>query len=137
MAKDKLKSNSIKQDQERNTAYTNEELTKAWFKFTLEIPQLQDLHYIFNSPPNLSDDKKKIIISTNNTIVQERVNELIPQLKKYLANRLDNNTIIIESKIIAPNPSLMASTPKEKARVMAEKNPELRTLFIEWKLMFV
>ena len=116
----------------RNNSFTTEQLASSWLSFTKRIPQLPDIHYIFNKEPEINGTELKVVVTSS--IVENKLQENMQLLKQHLCNDVKNdyiNVVIELDKSAANNLSL---TPKDKARLMNEKNPHLMTMFKEWKL---
>ena len=116
----------------RNNTFTAEQLGASWLTFSKRIPQLPDIHYIFSKEPEINGTEVKVTVTSS--IVEHKLQENMELLKQHLCNDVKNdyiNVVINLDKSAANNLSL---TAKEKARLMNEKNPQLMTLFKEWKL---
>ena len=116
----------------RNNNFTTEQLASSWLSFSKRIPQLPDIHYIFNKEPEITGTEIKVVVTSS--IVENKLQENMQLLKQHLCNDVKNdyiNVVIELDKSAANNFSL---TAKEKARLMNEKNPHLMTMFKEWKL---
>ena len=116
----------------RDNNFTTEQLASSWLSFSKRIPQLPDIHYIFNKEPEITGTEIKVVVTSS--IVENKLQENMQLLKQHLCNDVKNdyiNVVIELDKSAANNFSL---TAKEKARLMNEKNPHLMTMFKEWKL---
>ena len=116
----------------RNNTFTAEQLGASWLTFSKRIPQLPDIHYIFSKEPEINGTEVKVTVTSS--IVEHKLQENMELLKQHLCNDVKNdyiNVVINLDKSAANNLSL---TAKEKARLMNEKNPQLMTMFKEWKL---
>lgn len=116
----------------RDNSFTTEQLASSWLSFSKRIPELPDIHYIFNKEPEINGTEVKVVVTSS--IVENKLQENMQLLKQHLCNDVKNDyiNIIIElDKSAANNLSL---TPKDKARLMNEKNPYLMIMFKEWKL---
>ena len=116
----------------RNNTFTADQLGASWLTFSKRIPQLPDIHYIFSKEPEINGTEVKVTVTSS--IVEHKLQENMELLKQHLCNDVKNdyiNVVINLDKSTANNLSL---TAKEKARLMNEKNPQLMTLFKEWKL---
>lgn len=116
----------------RNNTFTADQLGASWLTFSKRIPQLPDIHYIFSKEPEINGTEVKVTVTSS--IVEHKLQENMELLKQHLCNDVKNdyiNVVINLDKSTANNLSL---TAKEKARLMNEKNPQLMTMFKEWKL---
>lgn len=116
----------------RNNTFTADQLGASWLTFSKRIPQLPDIHYIFSKEPEINGTEVKVTVTSS--IVEHKLQENMELLKQHLCNDVKNdyiNVVINLDKSAANNLSL---TAKEKARLMNEKNPQLLTMFKEWKL---
>lgn len=116
----------------RNNTFTADQLGASWLTFSKRIPQLPDIHYIFAKEPEINGTEVKVTVTSS--IVEHKLQENMELLKQHLCNDVKNdyiNVVINLDKSAANNLSL---TQKEKARLMNEKNPQLLTMFKEWKL---
>ena len=55
-------------------------------------------------------------------------------LKQHLCNDVKNDYINVVIELDKSAVNTLSLTQKEKARLMNEKNPQLLTMFKEWKL---
>ena len=123
---------SQNQNNLRNNTFTADQLGASWLTFSRRIPQLPDIHYIFAKEPEINGTEVKVVVTSS--IVENKLQENMQLLKQHLCNDVKNdyiNVVIELDKSAANNLSL---TQKEKARLMNEKNPQLMTMFKEWRL---
>lgn len=116
----------------RNNTFTAEQLGASWLTFSRRIPQLPDIHYIFSKEPEINGTEVKVVVTSS--IVEHKLQENMQLLKQHLCSDVKNdyiNVVIELDKSAANNLSL---SPKEKARLMNEKNKHLLNMFKDWKL---
>ena len=116
----------------RNNSFTPEQLGSSWLSFSKRIPDLPDIHYIFNKEPEINGTEIKVTVTSS--IVEHKLQENMTLLKQHLCNDVKNDYINVVIELDKSAVSSLTLTPKEKARLMNEKNPHLMTLFKEWKL---
>ena len=116
----------------RNNTFTAEQLGASWLTFSKRIPQLPDIHYIFSKEPEINGTEVKVTVTSS--IVEHKLQENMQLLKLHLCNDVKNDYINVVIELDKSAVNTLSLTQKEKARLMNEKNPQLMTLFKEWKL---
>lgn len=116
----------------RNNSFTPEQLGASWLSFSKRIPELPDIHYIFNKEPEINGTEIKVVVTSS--IVENKLQENMTLLKQHLCNDVKNDYINVVIELDKSAVNNLTLTPKEKARLMNEKNPHLMTMFKEWKL---
>lgn len=114
----------------RENAYTEQQIDEAWFRFVNTIPEHPDLHFVFSKAPN--KNANTLTSSVDNFVVYNKLNDIKPQLLRYLSNAVSNDTIAIEFTFVEGKKK--PTTPREKARAMNESNGELLKMFTSWGL---
>lgn len=114
----------------RENAYTEQQIDEAWFRFVNTIPEHPDLHFVFSKAPN--KNANTLTSSVDNFVVYNKLNDIKPQLQRYLSNAVSNDTIAIEFTFVEGKKK--PTTPREKARAMNESNGELLKMFTSWGL---
>ncbi len=114
----------------RDNAYTEQQIDEAWFRFVNTIPEHPDLHFVFSKAPN--KNANTITATVDNFVVFNKLNDIKPQLQRYLSNAVSNDTLAIEFTFIEGKKK--PTTPREKARAMNESNGELLKMFTSWGL---
>ena len=116
----------------RNNTFTADQLGASWLTFSKRIPQLPDIHYIFSKEPEINGTEVKVTVTSS--IVEHKLQENMELLKQHLCNDVKNDYINVVIELDKSAVNTLSLTQKEKARLMNEKNPQLMTLFKEWKL---
>ena len=116
----------------RNNDFTAEQLGASWLSFSKRIPDLPDIHYVFNKEPEINGTEIKVVVTSS--IVENKLQENMTLLKQHLCNDVKNDYINVVIELDKSAVNNLTLTAKEKARLMNEKNPHLMTLFKEWKL---
>ena len=116
----------------RNNTFTAEQLGASWLTFSRRIPQLPDIHYIFAKEPEINGTEVKVTVTSS--IVENKLQENMQLLKQHLCNDVKNDYINVVIELDKSSVNTLSLTQKEKARLMNEKNPQLLTMFKEWKL---
>ena len=116
----------------RNNTFTADQLGASWLTFSKRIPQLPEIHYIFSKEPEINGTEVKVTVTSS--IVEHKLQENMELLKQHLCNDVKNDYINVVIELDKSASTTLSLTPKEKARLMNEKNPHLMTLFKEWKL---
>lgn len=114
----------------RNNAYTEQQIDEAWFRFVNTIPEHPDLHFVFGTAP--TKEANKLSATVDNFVVFNKLNDIKPQLHRYLSDAVGNDTLSIEFHFIEGKKK--PTTPREKARAMNESNGNLMKLFTTWGL---
>jgi hypothetical protein len=114
----------------RENSYTEQQIDEAWFRFANTIPEHPDLHFVFGTAP--TKEANKLTASVDNFVVFNKLNDIKPQLQRYLSDAVGNDTISIEFHFIEGKKK--PTTPREKARAMNESNGNLMKLFTTWGL---
>lgn len=116
----------------RNNTFTADQLGASWLTFSKRIPQLPDIHYIFAKEPEINGTEVKVTVTSS--IVEHKLQENMELLKQHLCNDVKNDYINVVIELDKSAVNTLSLTQKEKARLMNEKNPQLMTMFKEWKL---
>lgn len=116
----------------RNNTFTADQLGASWLTFSKRIPQLPDIHYIFSKEPEINGTDVKVTVTSS--IVENKLQENMQLLKQHLCNDVKNDYINVVIELDKSAVNTLSLTQKEKARLMNEKNPQLMTMFKEWKL---
>ena len=116
----------------RNNSFTAEQLGASWLTFSKRIPQLPDIHYIFAKEPEINGTEVKVVVTSS--IVENKLQENMQLLKQHLCSDVKNDYINVVIELDKSAVNNLSLTQKEKARLMNEKNPQLMTMFKEWKL---
>ena len=116
----------------RNNTFTADQLGASWLTFSKRIPQLPDIHYIFSKEPEINGTEVKVTVTSS--IVEHKLQENMQLLKQHLCNDVKNDYINVVIELDKSAVNTLSLTQKEKARLMNEKNPQLMTMFKEWKL---
>ena len=116
----------------RNNTFTADQLGASWLTFSKRIPQLPDIHYIFSKEPEINGTEVKVTVTSS--IVEHKLQENMELLKQHLCNDVKNDYINVVIELDKSAVNTLSLTQKEKARLMNEKNPQLMTMFKEWKL---
>lgn len=124
--------NSSNLNKLRDNSFTTEQLASSWLSFSKRIPELPDIHYIFNKEPEINGTEVKVVVTSS--IVENKLQENMQLLKQHLCNDVKNDYINIVIELDKSAANNLSLTPKDKARLMNEKNPYLMTMFKEWKL---
>lgn len=124
--------NAQDQNNLRNNDFTAEQLGASWLSFSKRIPDLPDIHYVFNKEPEINGTEIKVVVTSS--IVENKLQENMTLLKQHLCNDVKNDYINVVIELDKSAVNTLSLTQKEKARLMNEKNPQLLTMFKEWKL---
>lgn len=114
----------------RENTYTEQQIDEAWFRFANTIPEHPDLHFVFGTAP--TKEGNKLTASVDNFVVFNKLNDIKPQLQRYLSDAVGNDTLSIDFHFIEGKKK--PTTPREKARAMNESNGNLMKLFTTWGL---
>lgn len=116
----------------RNNSFTPEQLGASWLSFSKRIPELPDIHYIFNKEPEINSTEIKVVVTSS--IVEHKLQENMTLLRQHLCNDVKNDYINVVIELDKSAVNNLSLTAKDKARLMNEKNPHLMTMFKEWRL---
>lgn len=135
----KLRQEHLKEQQEHKEEVKKEEkelftqdlLNDVWRKFADEIPEQAKLLYIFNSQQPLLANNFEVQIEINNAIIERDIQELTPQLTKFLRQELHNSFITLKTVLVELKEEEKAISNREKVQIMAKKNPALKSFMTE------
>lgn len=119
----------------RNTPYTGEQLSAAWFSFPRQIPDRLRLHHFFEAPPS-EINGSALTITTDNEMAASELRELLPQLHAFLRDSLDNDSVEVEIRQVEGREELRLHTDADKAKFMAQQNPAVKNLFTDLEMTF-
>ena len=114
---------------ETATPFTQTELTGAWDEFAekLKIPYPHLYSTLKNSHPALIEDWN-IAFTLDNKMLEDELTGHKTEMLEFLRNRLKNYKIKLQTTIAEVQKTRKPYTDREKFELMAEKNPNLRTL---------
>lgn len=112
------------------------QLEEAWYNYKDKLTEKPSLSYLFENKTPLLKDDFVVSIEITSKGIEKELRTHTPELLAYLRAALKNDFIELKTVMIAQSREVSATSPKEKAQLLAEKNPELRELFKQLQLGF-
>jgi hypothetical protein len=111
--------------------FTPEQLAGKWIEFQALIPDRPNLLSTLTNIPEVVDENK-LILKVGNSIQEEEVRQIKPELVSWLRKELRNSGIEIITRFEKVESERMIFSDSEKLQMMVQKNP----LLIELKQKF-
>lgn len=115
--------------------FTYEQLTAKWTEFLGQISDRPNLLSTLSNVPELSGGNK-LILKIGNSVQEEDVRQIKPDLVAWLRKELRNSSIELVQVIEKMESVRNIFSDSEKLRMMIEKNPELMELKQRFNLDF-
>lgn len=110
----------------RNNSFTPQDLDNAWLTIPKEVGgDDRQRATLMNASVHL--DGTAVIISVDNVLQEESLQELKPTIQRTLANRLQNDNIALKVVVVESNHAEHGS-PKERYQYLLSLNPQLDNL---------
>lgn len=127
--------NSYNEYEHFSESFTIEQLTVKWNEFLGQIADRPNLLSTLSNVPELSDGNK-LILRIGNSVQEEDVRQIKPELVNWLRRELRNSSIELVQVIEKMESVRNMFTDSEKLKMMIEKNPELLELKQRFNLDF-
>ncbi|KAA6347126.1 DNA polymerase III subunit tau [termite gut metagenome] len=116
-----------------NTAFSQEDLIKAWKEYAEKEEDTHLKYTILNSTP-LVENQNHIKISVFNPDQHKKLTDKSVDIKEFLSQQLHNNQITLDISVTEEVKEEMPYGGKEIYKYMAEKNPVIVDLVNEFNL---
>lgn len=128
LAKEETQEQTAQRLEERTKAFTEEEFTIAWKKFTLSRKEMgKDSEFsILNQTPIINDSL--IEIKLTSSLQEDMFEKMKIDLMDYLRNTLSNFSIQIKANLVEDTTVRKPYTQTDRYLYMASKNPLLNKL---------
>ncbi|MBN1985182.1 MAG: hypothetical protein JW761_02700 [Prolixibacteraceae bacterium] len=115
--------------------FTTEDLLKKWEEFTSRFEDRPNLKSTLSRIPEMQEDYK-LLLNIENTIQENLINSIKPELVSWLRTELKNSKIQLITQITENVKGRIIYTDSEKFEEMAKKNPNLAILKQKFNLDF-
>lgn len=118
-----------------NEPFTEEQLLQKWAEFIATLDDRPNLKTTLSKTPVLKEDLT-LLITLDNSVQDELVKNIKPQLVSWLRRELRNSGIDLITEIAEDIIEKRAYTDTEKFEEMIQKNPKLALLKQRFNLDF-
>lgn len=111
--------------------FTQSQLEEAWKEFAEKYSGQVHLYHTLSNKPELLD-KFKVKITVENSVQNDQIRLLKPEMIGFLTRRLMNSLIDVKIEMMDETPENKLLTDDQKLQAMMKKNPSLfkmRNLF--------
>jgi DNA polymerase-3 subunit gamma/tau len=115
--------------------FTQEQLAARWNEFLEKIVDRPSLRSALSEVPELTDNNK-LFLKIGNSVQEEDVRLIKPELVSWLRKELRNSGIELTTKIEKIESERMIFSDSEKLQMMLQKNPDLYELKQKFNLDF-
>ena len=115
--------------------FTKEELEVKWKVFLTRLDDRPNLQSTLASVPELKEDSK-LLLEIDNTIQEELIDSMKPELVSFLRKELKNSKIELAIKVSDKIKNRIIYTDLDKFDELAKKNPHIKTLKQKFNLDF-
>jgi DNA polymerase-3 subunit gamma/tau len=116
-------------------AFTSEQLTVKWNEFLGLISDRPNLISTLSNVPELTDGNK-LLLKIGNSVQEEDVRQIKPELINFLRKELRNSGIEMTTSIEKIESERTHFNDSEKMQLLMQKNPELFELKQKFNLDF-
>jgi len=110
-----------------NEPFTSEQLAAKWNEFLGQIADRPNLLSTLSNVPELTGGNK-LILKIGNSIQEEDVRQIKPELISWLRKELRNSGIELTTRLEKTESERTFYSDSEKLQMMIQKNPELYEL---------
>jgi DNA polymerase-3 subunit gamma/tau len=115
--------------------FTQEQMAAKWLEFMDRIADRPSLCSALSSIPELTDGNK-LILKIGNSVQEEDIRQIKPELVSWLRTELRNSGIELTTKLEKIESERMIFSDSEKLQMMMQKNPELNVFKQKFNLDF-
>lgn len=115
--------------------FTSEYLKQKWEQYLTRLEERPNLKSTLSNVPEIQDDYK-LLLEIENTIQDNLITSIKPELVSFLRKELKNSKIQLVTKITDKVKGRIIYTDSEKFEEMIKKNPKLALLKQKFKLDF-
>lgn len=118
-----------------NDPFTHEQFEQKWREFLEMIPDRPNLIATLTALPEISDGNK-LLLKIGNSVQEEEVRLIKPELLAFLKKELRNSGIELNTSIEKIESERTHFSDSEKMQILMQKNPELYELKQKFNLDF-
>ena len=120
---------STSQQKEKNKNFSEEDLTTHWIAYAngLNIEKVHLKNTLINCKPSLKEDFR-LEVAVYNPSQKDEISDHQSEILAYLNQKLDNDLIKIDIRIVEKDEKEMIYTPSERYAYMSKKNPTVEKL---------
>ena len=115
--------------------FTQDELTAKWIEFLDKMADRPSLCSALSNVPEISDGNK-LLLKIGNSVQEEDVRQIKPELVSWLRKELRNSGIEIITKLEKNESERVIFSDSEKLQMMMQKNPVLNEFKQKFNLDF-
>ncbi len=132
---DAHKSNFSHYEENLFESFTQEQLTAKWNEFLLKMADRPSLCSALSAVPELTEGNK-LLLKIGNSIQEEDIRLMKPELVSWLRKELRNSGIEITTRLEKIESERIIFSESEKLQMMMKKNPVLNELKQKFNLDF-
>lgn len=121
-------------NQDRHTEFTDNDLQKAWQQFMHDFPKEHILVNTMRLALPKAVENGKYILSVASEIQQASLQDAMPRLLQYIRDRLNNDTVSFEVRIMQGEDAPQTWNDREAVTHMIEANPVLKDFINDFQL---
>jgi len=107
--------------------FSKEDLENKWKIFLVRLEDRPNLKSTLSKVPELKEDCQ-LYLETDNSIQEDLINSIKPELVSFLRKELKNSKVEIEIKVTDKIKNKIIYTDLDKFDELVKKNPSLKTL---------
>jgi len=115
--------------------FTKDDLEQKWKIFLTRLEDRPNLQSTLSNVPELKDNSK-LYLEIDNSIQEDVIHSIKPELVSYLRKELQNSNIELIIKVSEEIKNRIIYTDNDKFDEMAKKNPSLKKLKQKFNLDF-
>jgi hypothetical protein len=116
-------------------SFTADQLTSKWNEFLETISDRPSLKSALSKVPEIGDNNLLTLV-VGNSVQEESIRQIKPELVTWLRNELKNSTIELTTRFEKQEVGRTIFSDSEKLQMMLQKNPELLELRKKFNLDF-
>lgn len=120
--------------QHQTESFTEQQLADAWNRYLETIADRPNLRSTLATVPEIDDTK--LYLRVGNSVQEEEVRLIKPDLVSWLRNELKNSDIEVITRFERVESERVLFSDSEKLKMMIQKNPELLELKQRFNLDF-
>lgn len=122
-------------DKGDRNVFTQEELKKKWDEFVQKLGERPNLQSTLSKVPSVGDNFK-LFLEVDNSVQQDLINSIKPELVAWLRKELNNSQIKLKIVIAEQEQEKIIYSDRDKYIEMVRKNPKLELLKKKFNLDF-
>jgi hypothetical protein len=120
---------------DESESFSDDDLKEKWELFSARFTERPSIKSSLANLPQITDDYK-LVLEINNSIQEDLINTIKPELLTWLRTELKNSKIQLITKITEIVKGRIIYTDSEKFDEMVKRNPGLATLKQKFNLSF-